>query len=72
MVVPPSCLKGMGMTRTHFWVGLDVGVDTTACCVIGDDGGVKLEQRLPTSAVALHSQTVPEKSQPDRAGGRVY
>lgn len=41
------------MTRTHFWVGLDVGVDTTACCVIDDDGGVKLEERLPTSAAAL-------------------
>jgi transposase len=41
------------MTRKHLWVGLDIGVETMACCVIDDDGGVKLEERLPTSAVAL-------------------
>lgn len=41
------------MAKTHFWVGLDVGVDITACCVVDDNGGVAFEQKIPTSAVAI-------------------
>lgn len=47
------------MTRQHFWVGLDVGVETMACCAIDDEGTIRLEDRLPTSAVALKGFLAP-------------
>ena len=41
------------MRRKHVWVGLDVGVETMACCVVDEDGEIQLERQLPTSAPAL-------------------
>lgn len=39
--------------RTSLWVGLDVGADTMACCVVDDKGEVTLETSLATVAADL-------------------
>jgi transposase len=47
------CLGSHAVARSRLWVGLDVGEDTTACCIVDDDGAVSLETLLPTNVVAL-------------------
>lgn len=47
------------MSRSRLWIGLDVGADTMACCVVDDDGKVVAEHSLPTCASALKAVLKP-------------
>jgi transposase len=40
----------------RFWVGLDVGVETTSICVIDDAGGVLQATTCPTKLEAIHHE----------------
>jgi len=43
------------MTK-HFWAGLDVGVETTAVCVISDAGELVHEASCPTALNSVHRE----------------
>lgn len=43
------------------WVGLDVGAEVTALCIVDHDGRVRLERILTTDASLLDSMLRPEK-----------
>jgi len=49
------------MRSPRIWVGLDVGADESMACGTDDGGSVLFEQRLPTSAAALHALLKPDK-----------
>ncbi len=51
------------MKRTRFWVGIDAGEDTLACCIINDQGEVAQENSLPANAVELKKLLKPFRRQ---------
>ena len=56
-----------------YFVGLDVGVEDTALCVVDIDGDVLLQTEVPTDPQAIaEAEALPQNLTPCRSrGGRV-